>query len=42
MFAVRFFKGNKNFTPFKSNNSDIVLAKSKELSALLKVELLNN
>ena len=40
-YAVRFFKGNKHFTPFKSTHMEEVLSKAKELSALLEVELLD-
>lgn len=42
MYAVRFFKGTKHFTPFKSTSLKAVENKAKELSALLKVELLEN
>ena len=40
-YAVRFFKGNKHFTPFKSTRMEKALSKAKELSALLEVELLD-
>ena len=40
-YAVRFFKGNKHCTLFKSTRMEEALSKAKELSVLLEVELLD-